>query len=140
MRSLLYFFTFLLTSIIYSQDSTKTHIETPKIITNLPLGKTYKSSKIQIKFVDVLTDSRCPKDVTCVWAGQVVVLVDIMQDKTLIEQRELIFQPGKEDNKEWMLLFSSGDIKISAYDVLPYPKSRDKIKKEDYYLQLEIED
>jgi hypothetical protein len=140
MRSLLYFFTFLLTSIIYSQDSTKTHIETPKIITNLPLGKTYKSSKIQIKFVDVLTDSRCPKDVTCVWAGQVVVLVDIMQDNTLIEQRELIFQPGKEDNKEWMLLFSSGDIKISAYDVLPYPKSRDKIKKEDYYLQLEIED
>lgn len=124
---------------LFSQDSTDTKVETPKIVTNLLFGKTYNSEEIQIKFVDVLTDSRCPKDVTCVWAGEVVILVEIKKDDASVEQRNLTFQPGKGVNKEHMLLFSSENMKITAYKVMPYPDTKDKIKKENYYLQLEIE-
>ncbi|TYA52311.1 hypothetical protein [Formosa maritima] len=128
-----------ISGVVVAQDSTNIKIETPKIVSKLPLGKIYNSDEVQIKFVDVLTDSRCPKDVTCVWAGEVVILVDILQDDILIEQKKIVFQPGKSINAELMLLFSSKNLKITAYSVLPNPSSKGKIKKEDYYLQLDIE-
>jgi hypothetical protein len=138
MKPLLYFFAFLLTTTIYSQDSTKIKVETPKIITKLYLGKTYQAEDIQIKFMDVLSDSRCPEDVTCIWAGQVVALIEVYKNKMLLEKKELIFQPGKNTDEKLSTLYTSENKTIMAISVLPYPKSKDKIKKEDYYLQLEI--
>ena len=123
---------------LVAQDSTSIEVETPKIVSKLQLGKTYSLDTVQIKFVDVLSDSRCPSDVTCVWAGQVIALVEVYENKTLIEKKELVFEPGKNKNKELMTLFTSKKSIIIAHNVLPYPKSREKIKKEDYYLQLEV--
>jgi hypothetical protein len=138
MKSLLYFFAFLFTTTIYSQDSTEIKVETPKIITKLYWGKTYQAEDVQIKFVDVLTDSRCPEDVTCIWAGQVVALVEVYKNKNFLEKKELVFEPGKNTDEKSRTLFSSEEKIIMAISVLPYPKSKDTIKKEDYYLQLEI--
>ncbi|PWK20677.1 hypothetical protein [Xanthomarina spongicola] len=123
---------------LVAQDSTSIEVETPKIISKLQLGKTYSLDTVQIKFVDVLSDSRCPSDVTCVWAGQVIALVEVYENKTLIEKKELVFESGKNINNELMTLFTSEKSIIIANNVLPYPKSREKIKKEDYYLQLEV--
>ncbi|GGG35696.1 hypothetical protein [Bizionia arctica] len=124
---------------IHAQDSVKIKVEAPKIVTKLHLGKTYHVDAISIKFVDVLTDSRCPEDVTCIWAGQVVALIEIYENDTLLEQKEMVFEPGKTKAKELRSLYSNEDKTILANSVLPYPKkSREKIKKEDYYLQLEM--
>lgn len=129
---------FLVSEIVVAQDSTNIKVEVPKIVFKLPIEKSYTLKDVQVKFVDVLSDSRCPKYVTCVWAGQAVVLVEVYKNKVLLEQKEIVFEPGKKADKDLITLYSSEEITILAHDVLPIPNSRDKIKKEAYYLQLEI--
>ncbi|MCX7548971.1 hypothetical protein OS188_13530 [Xanthomarina sp. F1114] len=129
---------FLSTLITFAQDSTYLKVETPKIVAKLFLGKTYHIEDVQIKFSDVLADSRCPEDITCVWAGEATVLVDIIENGTLREQKKLIFQPGKRQDKKLFNLFSSETTTITALKVLPNLNSKKKLKKEAYYLLLEI--
>ena len=112
--------------------------EAPKIVAKLFLGKTYQIEGVQIKFSDVLSDSRCPEDVTCMWAGEATVLIDILKDDVIIEQKKLVFQPGKKMDDNLMNLFSSEGISITALNILPNLNTTKKIEKEDYYLQLEI--
>ena len=38
---------------------------------------TLDGGKLRLRFVRVAEDSRCPKDVTCVWAGNAEVLVEV---------------------------------------------------------------
>lgn len=122
---------------IVGQDSTT--VETPKIVAKLSLGKTYTLNQVKLAFVDVLSDSRCPKDVTCVWAGQAVALVEVYKDQVLIERKKVVFEPGKNTDLNLMTLYTFKDLRIMAYNLLPYPEhSQEKIKKEAYYLQLEI--
>ena len=124
--------------ITFSQDSTNVKAETPKIVAKLFLGKTYHIQDVQITFSDVLSDSRCPEDVTCVWAGEVAVLVDITRDNVLLEQKKLVFEPGKTSDKDFGILFSSKYASVKALAVMPSLSSNKKTEKEAYYLQLEI--
>lgn len=122
---------------LVAQDSTT--VEVPKIVAKLPLGKTYTLDQVELVFVDVLSDSRCPKDVTCVWAGQAVALVEVYKDQVLIERKEVVFEPGKNTNLNIKTLCANKGLRVLANNLLPYPEqSQEKIKKEAYYLQLEI--
>lgn len=122
---------------LVAQDSTT--VEVPKIVAKLPLGKTYNLDQVELVFVDVLSDSRCPKDVTCVWAGQAVALVEVYKDQVLIERKEVVFEPGKNTNLNLKTLCAYKGLRVLANNLLPYPEqSQEKIKKEAYYLQLEI--
>ena len=42
----------------------------------LEFGKTFEHEELEIKFYDV-EDSRCPLDVTCVWEGNVTVMIHV---------------------------------------------------------------
>lgn len=122
---------------LVAQDSTT--VEAPKIVAKLPLGETYTLDQAELVFVDVLSDSRCPKDVTCVWAGQAVALVEVYKDQVLIERKEVVFEPGKNTNLNLKTLCANKGLRVLANNLLPYPEqSQEKIKKEAYYLQLEI--
>ncbi|HLV14479.1 MAG TPA: hypothetical protein VKY41_04815 [Xanthomarina sp.] len=122
----------------FSQDSVNVKVEAPKIVAKLFFGKSYHVEDVQIKFSEVLSDSRCPEDVTCVWAGEASVLVDIIKDDVVIDQKKLLFQPGKRINKKLVTLFSSEKSTIMALGILPNLNTNRNLKKEEYYLQLEI--
>lgn len=54
--------------------------KTPKsesISVKLGATETAKSSRIKANLVDILEDSRCPKDVDCIWAGRIRILVTL---------------------------------------------------------------
>jgi hypothetical protein len=40
----------------------------------------FESENLEVKFVGIDEDSRCPNDVTCVWAGEVVVRLALRRD------------------------------------------------------------
>ena len=141
MKSLLVTCIFLLTSYSYAQDSTQIEkAETPRIISKLNYGETLKFNDIELRFVKVISDSRCPKNVTCVWAGEAVVLVDVYKKGKFFEQKKLSFSPTSYLKAELTGLFVSKKLRISGLNILPYPEYRSKIKTEDYYIQLVIED
>lgn len=41
---------------------------------------TISSENLQIKFVNVTGDSRCPADVACIWAGEVTIEVNVRKN------------------------------------------------------------
>ena len=107
----------LISSISFAQDSTNVKVETPKIVSKLVYGETLQINDIEIKFVQVLSDSRCPKNVTCVRAGEAVVLVDVFKNGKKIEQKELKFTPTSYLQNKIGNLFASKGLNISAINI-----------------------
>ena len=44
--------------------------------------RTVKPSKVRIKFLSVVEDSRCPTDVNCIWAGNAKIKVLVSTSRT----------------------------------------------------------
>ena len=129
---LLFFFVFG-----YSQDSTE--FESPFIITKLLFGSQLSVDNLQVKFVDVINDSRCPKNVNCVRAGEAKVLIEIYKDEKLIEKKVLEITPTTYLIKEHPILVTSAKTIIKGFNLLPYPEFGTTIKKEDYTFQVVVE-
>ncbi len=56
----------------------------------LQAGQAFSFNNNAVCFKEVVSDSRCPKGVTCVWAGEARVLVDIYENGKLKEEKMLI--------------------------------------------------
>lgn len=138
MKHTLFLLSFCYISFISAQDSTKTKVETPKIITKLMYGNTINIEGLDFKFVGTQSDSRCPKGVQCVWAGEVIATVNILKEGTVLERKRIVFSATSKAENLTGNIFSSEAFNVSGLSVGPYPEYRDKIKKEDYYINLEI--
>jgi hypothetical protein len=85
---------------------------------------------LEIEFEDVIEDSRCPRDVTCIWAGRVSCIVTITDND--FSYRMVLTEPGLTDHytretyEEYHL----------AFHVEPYPEAGKNISKDDYRLLL----
>ena len=117
-----------------SINSQETEINTVLV----KLGETVEQNGITIKFDDVITDSRCPKGVTCVWAGEVVVLVTIYNDGKKSEQKKLTLSPTSQLQDLTGNLYITDALKLTAFNVFPYPDTKAKIDKKEYGLKIQI--
>lgn len=131
--SVLVFFTIIFA---FAQDSTTVKVKTPKIVSKLMYGKTINVKDLELKFVALESDSRCPKGVQCVWAGEAVALVDVFRNGEKIEQKRITFPVRRRDLTG--NLFTSESLNVSGFNIAPYPKHNIKINTEDYYIQLDI--
>ena len=91
-----------------------------------------QSESMDIKFIGVAGDSRCPKGAECIWAGQVICAVEITKNK-IINQVTLTDSAGSgaatgQDFQNYQILFS----------VTPYPEIGKTISKNDYRLLLTV--
>lgn len=141
MKQLLIFFIVLFSAESIAQDSININVETPKIVANLANGASYNYEDVTIKFLKVVTDSRCPKDVQCVWAGKAEVLVSITKNAKYGSEEEIktiTIPPYANLQNKLNVIFSSEAFSIKGFDLLPYPSTKQKIKAEDYVLKLEV--
>ncbi|WP_034060195.1 hypothetical protein [Lacinutrix jangbogonensis] len=121
-----------------AQDSTKVKAETPKIVSKLMYGKTITVEDLEFKFVSVESDSRCPKGVQCVWAGEAIVLIDVFKDGKKVERKRISFSPTAQLQNSLGNLYASEALNISGFNIAPYPEYKNKIKAEDYYILLDV--
>ena len=89
---------------------------------------------ITVRFVDVTEDSRCPSDVTCVWAGQVSVMLSLIQDSDT-DLGSFVFTLGAGSNSS-TAEHKVGDYVIKLIDVEPYPVSTHQIQLSEYVATL----
>ncbi len=89
-----------------------------------------RGEDLEITFLEVLEDSRCPENVTCVWEGRAVIQIRISTD-------------GKSENTELVEPGLSGDSPVYEYKnyvighrLLPYPEDAGEIDVADYRLML----
>lgn len=95
-------------------------------------SKGIKGEDLQIKFLEVTEDSRCPKDVVCVWEGRVSCLMEITYRESL--HQVILNEPGSTN---WPPETSFKEYNIS-YHVEPYPEADTEIKSNEYRLVLVI--
>jgi hypothetical protein len=125
MKKSLFLLFILVTALSFSQEEP---VEVPKIAIRIPMGQTVNVKNATIKFVKVLEDSRCPKDVTCVWEGRARVLVEMTEtDKDKIE-KELLFGQRKKN-----VLIASESYVLEAMALTPYPTTA-TVGKMEYIL------
>ena len=105
----------------------------PGVAFSLPVGKTavINGSGTRIRFDEVRNDSRCPVDVTCVWAGDAEVVVTISRNGSPDDTRILSFAPPKNET-------TSGDLRIRLADLAPVPRQSDGNAPRAYVVQLVV--
>ena len=65
MKTSIYILLFFFSIVALSQERIPA---SPQIVFKIALGETLTAGDVILKFVEVLEDSRCPKDVVCVWS------------------------------------------------------------------------
>lgn len=107
----------------------------------LPLGQSFelragRSATLQggltITFDRVISDSRCPMDALCVWAGDAVVAVSLSQAPEPVAQRELHVDPRQSTA-------SYRDYSIKLVALAPYPRSDRQIEADQYVATLTVD-
>ncbi len=100
---------------------------------SLRIGQTaqIENEPLTIRFTGISGDSRCPKGVTCIWAGEVKCDVTVTyqgtsSNITLIQSGA--GQSSEEIYKGYRLIFS----------VEPYPEAGKQISRADYRLILTV--
>ena len=101
---------------------------------SLSMGQTVsiQGEELKLRFLEVIGDSRCPKDVTCVWQGQASCLVEITYSELL--HKVTLIQPGLSEEPS-QIDFNDYLIK---FNLTPYPEAGKEIKKNDYRLRLVV--
>ena len=112
---------------VYSQDAP---VEAPRIAIKAPLGEAIKIDHVSIKLLEVLEDSRCPSDVTCIWAGQAKVNVEVMVDGKDSYTKELLFTSKMSGQDVQKTLFTNEEFFLEGLSLSPYPTSETRGKLE----------
>ena len=92
------------------------------------LGDRKASDRPSVRGVDVVEDSRCPIDVTCVWAGEITLRLSVKVRSKDASEREL--KAGESAVIE--------DREIKLERVEPAPRSTAKIDRADYRATLRV--
>lgn len=88
-----------------------------------------------LRLKSVFDDSRCPEGVTCIWADEVSVVVEVYKDKKFLEEKTLTFNSkNKEENFKWFTTYFPK--KIKSIGVAPYPKQGQIVKPKKQYIQI----
>lgn len=101
----------------------------------LQQGAQFTFGNKSIKFKEVVVDSRCPKDVTCIWAGEAKVLIEVSQNGKLLEERIIAV-----NSSNIPLNFSAEDIlyTLNSIELLPYPTTKNNIPDKNYLLNMRV--
>lgn len=134
MKKSLLLFLVVFSTLALAQNPQKEKIHYLKITQK----KCLKKAGYQLVLKEVLSDSRCPEGVTCVWAGEVSVVVSVYKDSKLIEDNTIVFSvKNAEENKQWFATYlPEKQRKIKNSSVFPYPKQGVTVTKKDSYIKI----
>jgi hypothetical protein len=95
---------------------------------------TLKGSRLRIKFAAVDEDSRCPSDVTCVWAGNAAARLEVSTSGKDSQSLTLNTSTGSAFGMEKVY----DGYKLWLVRLTPYPRSTKKIAASDYIATLVV--
>lgn len=117
----------------YAQDTL--NVQPPKIVAKMKLGQELQLEGTKILFAEVISDSRCPTGVNCVWPGEAKILLKMNNAETTVEKIIVI---GAKTDSNGELICKNNNKSVFVHDLKPYPKNGEKINRRDYYLEIMI--
>ena len=91
------------------------------------------SQGLSIEFVEVLEDSRCASDVTCIWEGRAKVLLAVAVNGEDLGRHELVLEGGQSE----LATASVGGYMIVVLTLDPYPVTTQE-GEPDYVVTLAV--
>lgn len=107
-----------------------------------PIKITSKSripnSGFYFKLKEINEDSRCPKGVSCVWAGKVVATIEVYENRKFVEENQITFDSKhKAENLMWFQKYlPKNKQKIAGIGVFPYPIDGVVVKPNKKYVKI----
>ena len=124
MKKKLFTFLVCLPTFLFAQDDLQE--EAGGINTSLQVEESFNLGQAGVKFLKLISDSRCPKQVTCIWQGEAKVLLGISINGEYFEKEVVISGSGGKQFFDGLnMLFSH---------LRPYPETALKIAPEEYRL------
>lgn len=125
-------FVFLISSFSFMAQETS---EIRSYNASMQQGELLNFGNRSLKFKEVISDSRCPKKVTCIWAGEAKVLVELFENGKFLEEKILLIN---SKNSSLSFLSEAVAYSISGIDLMPYPTVQSKNTKPDYSLKMVV--
>jgi len=82
----------------------------------VPLEKSITKAGVTITLAAVLEDSRCPRNITCMWEGKAVVELNVRKPGQESQKMTVVFQ-----NQSQSIIASTKHNVFTALRLLPYP-------------------
>lgn len=126
---ILFFYFVLFCGMAFAQEAEESMV----LNTTLKEGEMFFFGNNSVQFQKVISDSRCPKEVTCVWPGEATVLIHVYE-KGKFQYEKTITVGGVN-----IPLDLSEDIyNLVGLVLLPYPSLKNEVITEEYVLNLKI--
>ena len=93
--------------------------------------KKFSTSKLNVKFVEMVEDSRCPKGTNCVWAGNAKIKIEVKRNGSAAQTIELNTGMGDKSARYDGLL-------IELISLTPEPANNVRINKNGYVATLAV--
>lgn len=131
----IFLFLFLLVGFYAKAQTDKLSLKSPVIVCKVEFGEKLGFGDYTVKFAEVLSDSRCPEKVTCVWAGEAKIRLEIQKNGEKVENKTLVFSPNMQSS----VLFSLKNKEVKVYGLSPYPVEKPIRDDGKYVLKLILE-
>lgn len=94
----------------------------------------------EMKISKIISDSRCPEGVSCIWVGEIKLELAIYKNEKLEKSETLsINYKTLEQNKQFFAEYISLDKKVKDILVQPIKKEGQNIELKEYILKVELE-
>lgn len=106
----------------------------PDVSFALPVGQTavVKGTDTRLTFSEVREDSRCPTDVTCVWAGDAKIRVVVSRNGAADETRIMSITPPNNEAR-------TDNLRIRFVGLAPVPRQADANAPRSYVAQFVVD-
>ena len=87
----------------------------------------------------IVSDSRCPEGTNCIWAGEIVMELSVLQNKEIKETIVLTFSSKtRDENFAWFQKYIPNNKKLIKYQITP-SKTEKPLELKDYKIELILE-
>ena len=93
--------------------------------------KRFAKSKLRVRFVELVEDSRCPTDTNCVWAGNAKIKIRVLKNGS---SEEIILDSNGP--KQYATTADGHSIKLVG--LTPHPRSNIRINRNGYVATFEV--
>jgi len=107
--------------IVFDGHCQEERIDPPQIAIKILPGESVNVEDVELTFVEVLEDSRCPSSVDCIWNGRARVLLKLNRDGKDTSEAIVIFGELKQGEEPHRLLDLNSEYLLEAMQLNPYP-------------------
>ncbi|WP_320815939.1 hypothetical protein [Flavobacterium sp.] len=110
-----------------------------EVLTDLPVQINKLSEEYSFKIKEIVSDSRCPEGVNCVWAGEVELILSIYKEGVFYKDEPLTINFINFNKNKWVLEKYTSNKEIKSIEVLPEKKQGVEVNLEDYLLNINFD-